>query len=453
MFSKVGPGLRGISAMALAGIFIILSGCASYSQSFRVVDRKLLNNDPAAALSVLEKQTHSNRDLFLYACNKAMLLRMLGKFKESNKEIEKAKAIVQKYSAISVSEQTSSFIINDATRTYIGTPIEQIMLNVYAALNYLQMNDLDGARVEILQENLRLRELMQDDPDSPLSVDPFAQYLAGIIYEDLGEWSDAMIAYRKAYEAYQKHNALYGIAIPQQLKHSLIQMADKVGLTDERQKYEKEFNLQRADFRKKNPNTSELVFIFNNGLAPIKRESSVQIMEPQSGRMIRISLPYYEKRKTTVARARLYLQSTRPTLNNKSRLVAETEKVEDISSLEIETLKSKMAVITARALARAVAKHKLSDKAGEQNGLAGLIVNIAGVLTERADTRSWLTLPAEIQSARLKAPAGTYHARIELLDTRNNIIFQRSLGKIKLVKEHKYYLSFHWTSVAATTRH
>ncbi|NOZ38421.1 MAG: hypothetical protein GXP11_10260 [Gammaproteobacteria bacterium] len=112
-----------------------------------------------------------------------------------------------------------------------------------------------------------------------------------------------------------------------------------------------------------------------------------------------------------------------------------------------------MPAITARALARAVAKHKLSDKAGEQNGLAGLIVNIVGVLTERADTRSWLTLPAEIQSSRLKAPADTYYVRLELLDHSNNIIFQRSLGKIKLAKEHNYYLSFHWTSVAATVRH
>lgn len=453
MSIREGRGLRTLPAMAMAGIFLVLGGCATYSQSFHVVERDLLSNDPVRALAALEKQAHNSRDQFLYVCNKAMLLRMLGKFRQSNEEIEKAKAIVQKYSAISVSEQTSSFIINDATRTYIGSPVEQIMLNVYAALNYLAMNDLDDARVEILQENIRLRALMQDDPDSPLSVDPFARYLSGIIYEDLGEWSDAMIAYRKAYEAYQKHAALYGIAIPQQLKRSLIQMADKVGLDNERQKYEQAFGLHLADLQKGIQNTGELVFIFSNGLAPIKRESSVQIIEPQSGRMIRISLPHYEKRNTRVARARLYLQSVRPHLKNNPKLVTETEKVEDISRLEIETLKSQMAAITARALARAVAKHKLSDEAGQRNGLAGLIVNIAGVLTERADTRSWLTLPAQIQSARLRAPAGLYSAHVELLDRNNNIVLRRNLGKIKLTTEHNYYLSFRWISTGATTRH
>ncbi len=453
MFIRERRNLRGISAITLAAVFLVLGGCASYSQSFRVVERKLLQNDPAGALQALEKQAHNSRDQFLYACNKAMLLRMLGKFRQSNDEIEKAKAIVQKNSAISVSEQTSSFIINDASRTYIGSPVEQIMLNVYAALNYLQMNDLDNARVEILQEDIRLRALMQDNPDSPLSADPFARYLSGIIYEDLGEWSDAMIAYRKAYEAYQEHATLYGIAIPQQLKHALILMADKIGLDNERQKYEQEFGLRLADLQKEIHNTGELVFIFNNGLAPIKRESSVQIIDPQSAQMIRISLPHYEKRDPRIARARLYLQSARSQLKNEPELVTETEKVEDISSLEIETLKSQMPAITARALARAVAKHKISNRAGEQNDLAGLIVNIAGVLTERADTRSWLTLPAQIQSARLKAPTGIYSVRLELLDRNNNIVLQRALGKIKLAKERKYYLSFHWTSVASTTRH
>jgi len=446
MFIREGLPLHNVRTIAIAGIFSVLSGCASYSQSFHTVEHSLLNNEPAKALEALEKQSRSDRDLFLYLSNKAMLLRMLGKFRQSNEEIEKAKAIIEKYSAISVTEQTSSFIINDATRTYIGTPVEQVMLNIYAALNYLEMDNLDDARVEILQTDVRLRTLMQDDPNSPLSIDPFARYLSGIIYEDLGEWSDAMIAYRKAYEAYQTHAVLYDISIPKQLERSLILMADRVGLDNERQKYEVEFGLRLADFQAENNNGAELVFIFSNGLAPIKRETSIQIIEPDSGQLIRVSLPHYQKRNTIITSARLRLE-------NDPALVTKTEKVEDISSLEIETLNAQMAAITARALARAVAKHKMAKEAGQKNGLAGLIVNIAGVLTERADTRSWLTLPAEIQIARLRAPAASYSVRIELLDQNNNTVFQRSLGKIVLPRDRKYYLSFHWASTSETTKH
>ncbi len=430
----------------MAAVLSIVSGCASYSQSFQDIEHKLLNNDPAGALHALNKQSHRDKDLFLYASNKALLLRMLDKFEESNAEIEKSKAIIDRYSATSLTEVGSSFIINDATSTYIGTPVEQVMLHIYSALNYLELNDLDSARVEILQADVRLRTLMQDDPDSPLSVDPFARYISGIIYEDLGEWSDAMIAYRKAYEAYQAHATLYMIAVPQQLKHALILMADKIGLDDERRKFEAEFNLQLADIRNDNPDDAELVFIFNNGLAPIKRESSVSILEPSSGHMVRVSLPRYEKRNLLVASARLQLK------NDQEHMVV-SEKVEDISSLGIKTLESQMAAITARALARMMAKHKMTDEANKQNGWAGLIVNIAGVLTERADTRSWLTLPAEIQAARLHAPAETYSVTIELLDYNNNVILQRSLEDITLVKGRKYYLSFHWAPASTTARH
>ncbi|VAX10018.1 hypothetical protein MNBD_GAMMA25-229 [hydrothermal vent metagenome] len=431
----------------MATVLLICSGCASYSQSFQTVEIKLLNNDPAGALEALDKQSHSNKDLFLYASNKATILRMLNKYSESNAEIEKAKAIIEKYSALSISETASSFIINDASQTYIGSPVEQIMLNIYAALNYLEMKDLDAARVEILQINIRLRTLMQDDPDSPLSIDPFAHYMSGIIYEDLGEWSDAMIAYRKAYHAYQRHSSLYSIAVPQQLKRVLILMADKIGLDEERRKYEQEFLLQLTDLQVQSQNQAELVFLFHNGLAPIKQESSINVLEPSSGHMIRISLPRYVNRGTTIAKARLSIQRPGSKQQNIS-LSIETEKTEDIGMLEIESLKAQMGVITARAIARAVAKHEASNEAGKQNDLIGLIVNIAGVLTERADTRSWLTLPAEIQMARLNAPADTYNVIIEFIDHNNHTLFQRSLGKIKLNNERKQYLSTHWASVS-----
>jgi len=446
MFLKGGYLQKSIPNIAVLGILLLLCGCASYSQSFNSIEQSLLRNDPANALKQLEKQSHSDSDLFLYYSDRAILLRMLGKFRESNKNIEQAKAIIEKYSAISISEQTSSFIINDSTQTYIGTPVEQIMLNIYAALNYLEMSERDSARVEVLQADIRLRTLMQDDPDSPLSVDPFARYLAGVIYEDLGEWSDAMIAYRKAYEAYQRHSTLYEINIPQQLKRSLIKMADKVGLDNERQKYESEFNLQLSQFQQQNQNNAELIFTFQNGLAPIKRESSVTVMEPSTGQLIRVSLPRYEKRDPTVNKVRLIIK-------NKNEFVTLTEKVEDISSLEIASLDAQMGAITARALARAVAKHEISKQAGRRNDLAGLITNIAGLVTERADTRSWLTLPTEIQTARLRAPADTYSVNIELLDKNGNIIYLRTLGKIKLSNEHKYYLSFHWAAATRTTRH
>ncbi len=425
---------------------VLLAGCASYSQSFRRVELRLLSNDPAGALAILDQQDHGSKDRFLYACNRGMLLRMLGRFEESNREFEKAKAILEQYAATSISEQAASFVINDASRTYLGSPVEQVMLHIYSALNYLALDDRDGARVEILQADLRLRRLMQDDPDSPLSVDPFARYLSGIVYEDLGEWSDAMIAYRKAYEAYQAHAQLYDIRLPRQLQRALIRSAARMGLDDERRRYEQAFG-QHLDELPPTGDGGELVVFFHAGLAPIKRESSIDVLEPGSRHMIRVALPRYEPRPYPASQLRLRLQPALFADGPVPAREARSEKTEDIARLEIRTLESQIGAITARAIARAAAKHELARETGRQNDLAGLIVNIAGVLSERADTRSWLTLPAEIQTARLPAPAGRYRLELALLDASGNVLLQRDVGEIELAKGRKHYLSFNQASL------
>ncbi|NNF97414.1 MAG: hypothetical protein HKM94_10855, partial [Halobacteria archaeon] len=83
-------------------------------------------------------------------------------------------------------------------------------------------------------------------------------------------------------------------------------------------------------------------------------------------------------------------------------------------------------------------------EAGKQNDVAGLLVNIAGVLTERADTRSWLSLPANIQMARLQLPAGTYSLSIELLDNLEQIQHTATLTDVKVNPGERRYISYHY---------
>jgi len=425
---------------------LLLSACASYSTAFHPIEESLAAHEPATALKLLEGQSHSDADLFLYFSNKAMILRIMGEYEQSNEQIEKAKSLIEKFAATSVTEEASSLVINDTTRTYIGTPVEQVMLQIYAALNYLDMGRVDDARVEALQVDLRLRKLMMDDPDSTLSRDPFGRYLSGLIYEDLGEWSDAMIAYRKAFKDYQVHNELYSIAVPEQLKKALILMADRVGLTNERRGYEESFGLSLENLKEEENGTGELIFLFHSGLAPIKLERSVQVFDPTSKQLIRISLPYYERHENSIRMARIVLTGAKSYTGN-------TELVEDIGSLEIKTLEANMPVITARAIARAVAKYSMAKEAGKQNKLAGLLVNIADFVTERADTRSWLSLPAAIQSTRLNVASGEYAVAVELLDYNNNIVFRQELNNISIEGGRKQYLSFYWASASTKTEH
>lgn len=415
-------------------LLLQLNGCATYSKGFDPIEAKLAAQNPAAALQILEKQGSGRNELLLYLLDKAMLQRMQHDFAASNESFEQAKQVIQTYSAASISEESTAFIINDTTRTYTGTPLEQVMLHVYAALNYLELGNDDAARVEALQVEIRLRQLMQDSPESALNMDPFARYLSGMIFEDLGEYSDAMIAYRKAYEAYLAHEKLYSLTVPDYLKQDMLRMARKVGLNNEYTRLKAQFGITLQNKHNPDQQGGEVVLLFHNGLAPIKREQSVATIDPGSGRLIRVSLPYYQNRQQLITTARVEAND----------LIVQTQQVEAIDDIAEQTLQAYMPAITARAVARAVLKYNMSREASKQNDVAGLLVNIVGVLTERADTRSWLSLPANIQMARLQLPAGTYALSIELLDSLEQVQHTTKLADVKVNPGERRYISYHY---------
>lgn len=416
----------------------ISGGCATYSESFRPLEKEIIAQRPHKALKILEKSQPSGNDRLLYFLDKAMFLRMMGKFAESNKSLEDAKKYIEKYSPTSITEETAAFFVNDSTRAFIGVPFEQVLVHFYAALNYLEMGELDAARVEAQQVDIKLKILSQSDKNPILIADPFARYLTGIIYEDLGEWSNALIAYRKAYQAYQAHRKRYNLTIPKYLKYDLIRLTDYEGLRDERDKYIKKFNIGKWRKQQSLNKQGEVVFIMNNGLAPIKRQRTVAHAAIK-GQVVRISLPFYQKRRNGFYTARI-------SAGKKSAISTE---VKDINSIAEKTLATFMSGITARAIARAVAKHNVAREVGDRHALAGLAMMVTNYATEVADTRSWLTLPGELRLARLPLKPGKYDINIELRGAGNHILRTYQYKDVQVKRGAKTYLTYHWVSPRA----
>lgn len=439
------------TAGALAGCLLI-AGCATWSDSFYEIERRLAREQYAEALHALERQSDARREPLLYQLNKAMVLRMAGDYAASNEAFEAAKTLVERYSAISLREQTARFIINDAADAYAGEEHEQVLVHLYGALNYIALGELDSARVEALQVDLRLRRQAERARDAGYVENALARYLTGMIYEDLGEWSDALIAYRKSYEAYRVYRERYGVAVPQALKHDLLRLTEHLGLADELRRYQGEFGIGRWTEHPAWREQGELVFLLHNGLAPIKREQSVTTLDPVSGHLVRISLPYYQARMPVVRGARLSAGGG----------AADTELYEDVSGLAMRTLEAKMPAITARAVARAVVKVQLAraarDSARRQQGdsalaaIIGLGVEIGNVLTERADTRSWATLPHDIQLARLALPPGRYDVKVQLLGPGGGAVGSFELHDVAVRPGRKTYISRHWIASHAAPR-
>lgn len=426
---------------AVAGCLLV-AGCATWSHSFREVERRLVQEQYAEALQALERQGEAEREPLLYQLNKAMLLRMDGQYAASNDAFEQAKALIAEYSAVSLREEGATFIINDAASAYAGEEHEQVLVHLYEALNYLALGNRDSARVEALQVDLRLREQAERGGQDYVEG-AFARYLTGMIYEDLGEWSDALIAYRKSYEAYLEYRERYSVAMPQSLKHALLRLTEHLGLTDEQRRYQEEFGIEQWTRQDAWRKQGELIFMLHNGLAPTKQEHVGSVLDPLSGHFYTIALPSYQPRVPLARAARVDVNG----------LAVDTEVYEDVQALATRTLEAKLPAITARAVARMVVKAQVAkaarEKARESRGdpLAAALLSfgmeVANVLTERADTRSWATLPKDIQLARIALPPGTYNVRVELLGFGLTTVGSFELRDIVIEAGRKTYVSRH----------
>jgi uncharacterized protein len=421
-----------------------LGGCATYTETFGTVEARMAAGDYDGALQALDSQGAAGRDEVLTLLNRAKLLRMKRDLRASNESFETAKARIDELYGVSVREQTLSFVVNDATKSYVGEEFEQVLLHLYEALNYLELGERDAARVEALQLDTRLREFGDKMADARHAEEGFARYLAGLIFDDLGEYSDALIAFRRAHEAYRRA----GVATPPALRLDLLRLTQRQGLIAEYERLRKEFGSTAAARAR---GTGELVFVFENGLAPIKREHSVTAPDPNRNFLVRISVPYYESHAPEVAHARVT-----PIAAEAAPVAVDSEAVQNVDAMARANLDAKMGAITARAVARMIAKRAVSKAARESArgsndrggslaaAFVGLGAELTGLLTERADTRSWLTLPHEFQLARLTLPPGNWTVKVDFVDAWGRVLATREFPGVTIVPEHRTWLSYHW---------
>jgi len=389
-------------------------------------DNLLTGRADLARLTAEEKD--QDQDDVLACLNKGMLRRMTDDYVGSNQILEIAKQQMESLYGVSITDAAVSVTINDAVRDYKGDRYEQVLLHAYMAMNYLQLGELDSARVEILQADVKMME-WGEQPDE----DPFVRYFAGMIYEALGEDDQALVSYRKARDVYIATHNEQLLEVPEMLKKDLLRLLAAQGLWDEYRNLKSEFGL--ADFKpaKVSDDFGELIVILNNGLAPIREESSIMTFSPEVQSNVRIAFPVYKFESIPVNKARLKI----------SEKFFDLETVENIDRLARQALDDDMPLVMTRAIARAIVKYQSQKSAQEQHALAGLLLTVTNLATERADTRSWTTLPQEIQLVRVMLPAGQQDVSIEIVNAAERVIDSIDASVIILPRQRSF-LTHHW---------
>ncbi len=426
----------------------LLFACAPSVTHYVMIDNSLLQGNYREADTVVErhKKEYGERNAVLYYMDRGMTLHLSGDYEKSNDYLEEAERLTDSLYTKSITTEIGAMFTNDNLLPYEGEDFEKVMLNLIMALNYVYLGKWDDALVEARKVDHKLN-LYNDkyEKKNVYKEDAFARYLSGILYESRGELNDAYISYNKAYTAYKDYLRNYGTPVPIFLGEDLLWLSKALGLYDEYINYEREFsNIKLKDIKELQSN-GELIFICLSGRAPFKEDLFVDAPVPGvSGNpyYLRIAFPRFVAQPSHVEYARIHIRN--------QNLEEKTYLMEDITAIAMKNLDDRIGRIQAKAIGRAALKFSIAQIAKEaaaQNigkdvgNLAGGLFNIASVATEKADKRSWRTLPDKIQMSRIVLPPGNYDIDVHYIGTGGEIIDKRTFSGISIHSREKRILT------------
>ena len=393
-----------------------------------------------AAYKMVEKHYGGGLNKLLYLLEGGMILHCRGDLKQSNTIFSDAGNIIRAYqekAVISLSQGTAqlgSLIVNEKTLPYRGEAFERVMVDTFKAMNYLFFHDYEGARVEIRrsfqvqEENRKLHqkeiERMESEANKkgirPNTLfqevdshyadqhkivsrvtnpyeDPFAYYLSALVYELNGEYNDAYIDLKRV----QKLRP--GVPC---VENDLLRMAKLSGLWGGLSKWKRKLDKDPVFLDSKTQ--GEAILIFECGMAPRKRQIKINLPIPDVG-IVSLAFPKYACVRSWVKSAAVY--------NEAGSLCGATYPLTDVEALVFRNLQDRMPVLVLKQVLRAAAKGAMAKTAKDEGGGVGLLLASAyNIVTEQADLRSWLTLPQNIQVARIPLAAGKHNLVLALQD-------------------------------------
>ncbi len=432
-----------------------LAGCAEHVRVLCEPLELVYRGDTSAAVTAIDetKLADSGRDRFLYHAQRGHLLHLARDFEASNREFEAAVAVSDELEPASVTATFTDYTFNEAVKAYTGEDYERAYLHYYMALNYLEMDDLQGALVECRRLDEVFRELdARYEDDGRYQEDGFIRYLSGLIYEAMGRGDDARVDFRLAVDAYEgRRGSEAGVPVPPGLERSLERMEEGDGSRGQ----------------------SEIVVIIDSGWAPYKVEKSVEVPihralvpEELRGRtnlaaLVKVAYPEF----VSPGGAGVPFRAGVADSSGSGAHSYAAEKVQDLDELARMVLdRRKPAMIlrstlraTAKQIALARAKHEKEeqrDKDSDKRPITyieddgGLLKAIFGWLfenlathvvaeTEQADTRSWVLLPAEIWVARIPVEPGEHEVTVQALDGGEPV----SVGRVNVRPGEKVFRS------------
>ena len=399
-----------------------LTGCASMQSHDKLasdVQSAGRTGGIPAALAQLEASAKSEDDktALLYNLERGELLRMDRRYEDSTNAFLLADIKVKEWEETAKTDPSKlmgtvgAALISERLKNYEGQDYVKVWLTTRLAMNRVALGDFENARVDIKRTHereaiiaeFRSKETLAAEEEAkskgaaaggkelngyPVETlnDPevlalkngyqnaLSHYLAGFMYEVLGESGLAAPGYRKA-----------------------IELKPETGVLEE--------GLRGLDNRtsftwKRRQRMTDVLFVVEAGDAPARKPKAFTIPVPTGRGMVTASISYP-----------VIEPSTDPLLTTLSAAGTDLklEKVVDVNVMARRALKDEMPGMVLRGVTRAIAKGVMQNELQKGGGLVGgLIGAVASAATEVADDRMWRMLPGRVYIARGYLPPGEH---------------------------------------------
>jgi len=402
---------------------VALTGCASSSvwtnypdqaQEYRAVIVNNVNDDTEDLLKSLAKKRDS-ADKILYTLERARVAQLTSNISESKLAFEQ---VIQDFNnadeeaKIKLRDgvaQFSAIVTNDNSIPYTGTAYDRIFSHHSQALNYWMEGNTEGAAVEFRRAAEEHRILLDVAKANEIDAMSTAEEKG---YQESSEWFAKKMANKKAMATITK-NIRNTLENPYTYFTSGAFWESEGNFDDARIDYNKALELspnnallqesiERVVKRQATPNKGSVVILYEQGFVPAIYQDKYYLPTPYG--VVAMALPVYK-------------ESNWANLSELGVSVKEdtvyTQGLTNFGALGVKHLDDKYDAVVARQGVRAVAKGAAlfaARQLSRRDALAGAIamasLSIYNVMSESADRRSWLTLPAFAQAVRINLDAG-----------------------------------------------
>ncbi|MFT5757380.1 MAG: hypothetical protein ACI9LM_002109 [Alteromonadaceae bacterium] len=416
LYFFVGLVFTSCSSMQFQDLF------SGYAKQMKKVRQAQQHGDFTGAQALLIHREKGDNVYALTLLERARLQYLLGDWQKSQHDFslvyqsltaEREKAKLQISKGL---KQMGAIVSNDNAIAYELPTYEQSMMHSYQALNYVNLGDLEGALVEIRRANLMQEQALQnnqmlvDDAESKFnnhalksaypSMDliigdlkngfqnAYTFYLSGILYEAIGQVNDAYIDYKKALEIYPDNHYV---------QKDVLRLAAKLAMSDDLAHFTKLYGELKST---KEKDVGQVILLIEQGMINAKDDLSVYLpifYFYNDARYFSFSLPVYRDETMIYQQAKL-------TVNGHEY---QAEEIIKLQSLASKHLSDQLPGLVTRQAVRVIAKEQLRNQLSHKGGdIGNILANLYNMASEQADTRSWLTLPNNVQIVRVTLPIG-----------------------------------------------